>query len=200
MRSLSGPYIRLPVNAVSSLSEAVIALVLLVLIPFMHLPPAATAASLTLDMKPSGITYSSVSFAITVHEAPNDVEAFGLEVWFDPNILAFERCEKGGLVKQFIIFNASTPESGVVRIAGIAPEEETGISEGASGELAVLLFRVITPCVATDLRLSTLIDQIKGWDTADGTLEPLPSCAWFDDPIVFGEDSGYGLCFVGTLL
>jgi len=88
----------------------------------------------------------------------------------------------------------------VVRVAGIAPNEGTGISEGASGELAMLFFSVIMSCVSTDLSLTALIDDVEGWDTEDGTLEPPPSCAWFDTPIVFGEDSGYGLCFVGTLL
>jgi len=70
----------------------------------------------------TSLQFLSVSFAITVHEAPNDVEAFGLEVWFDPNILTFESCEKGELANQFILL-ASTPESGVVRVAGIAPNE-----------------------------------------------------------------------------
>ena len=187
-------------NPGPSPSQEVIALVLLVLISFISMPPAAPAASLTLYVKPSGITYSSVSFALTVHDAPNYVEAFSLEVWYDPNILEFESFEKGELAKQFIVFNASTPESGVVRVAGFAPSEGTGISEGASGELAVLCFGLITPCVATNLNLRALIDDVEGWDTEDGTLDPSPLCEFFDAPIVFGEDSGYGLCFVGTLL
>jgi len=95
------------VSAILTLSETVGALVLLVLIPLVRMSPAAFAASLTLDMKPFSVIYSSVSFAITVHEAPNDVEAFGIEVWFDPNILEFERFEKGELAKQYIIISYS---------------------------------------------------------------------------------------------
>lgn len=124
------------------------------------------------------------------------MEAFGIEIRFDPNILSFEGYEKGELVKQFLMEGASNPASDLVVVAGLS---DTGISEGASGELAKLTFRVITPCVATDLRFTTLFDDIQGWDTEDGTLDPPPSCAWFDAPIVFGEGSGYGLCFVGTL-
>ncbi|MGA1794231.1 MAG: cohesin domain-containing protein [bacterium] len=190
-------------NTVSAISEAVVALALLVFISFMSImamPPATSAASLTLDMGPSGITYSSVSLSVMVYDAPNDVEAFGLEICFDPNILEFERLEQGELAAQFDMFEASTPESGVVRVAGIAPSEGTGINEGESGELARLTFAVIAPCAASNLSLCTLIDGVEDWDTENGTLDTPPSCEFFDDPIVFGEDSGYGLCFVETLL
>jgi len=114
-----------------------------------------------------------VSFNITVSIAPNDVQAFLLDISFDPNILnvvargdGFVPIKKGALTDKFIVL-AQKIYPDRVRMGGIVlpPEDQNKIKKGVTGEFVSLSFVISKSYSAKDIRIINLLDDVTDWPT-----------------------------------
>lgn len=111
-----------------------------------------------------------VTVPITINQAPNAVDALGLNLTFDPAILQFVSSTRGALVQNWTQFDVANPQSGSLTIGGFTTEG--AIQAGASGTLIELQFQVVcTNCGAatfTELVPINLVDDIATWNACAG--------------------------------
>ncbi|MEW6380808.1 MAG: DUF1566 domain-containing protein [bacterium] len=88
----------------------------------------------------TGSPGDEVEIPIRIQGAPDAVSSFGFEFTYKPNVLEYSGYEKGDLPASFPIFEVIELGSGRLKIGGLDPY--SGISEGASGTVAVLKFKV----------------------------------------------------------
>ena len=130
---------------------------------------SAGAADLSLDEQCANVS-QSVTFTITVDNAPSNVAALGMEVNFPTGLLEYTNYTRGDLVADWELFDVSEPD-GFVRIAGLTFTPAKEIAQGASGTLVLLHFTVIAAGTG-DLMFANLKDGVAGWTTDDGAFCP----------------------------
>ena len=101
-------------------------------------------------------------YVISVNAAPNNVEAFGFEVLFDPKLLKFEKFDrKDFTLKGYNFFGMNVISPGRLRIGGISSGSAT-ITKNISGDLAELYFKK-TGKGEPEFSIIELKDHMNGW-------------------------------------
>jgi hypothetical protein len=109
-----------------------------------------------------------ISLTISIHHAPNDVNAFGFDVFYDTIAIRYlKKYTKGKLTKNLEFFGVNEIEPGRVRIGGFTIKNK--IKSGESGSIVSLNFKVIGSG-DTRLTIKNLVDDIKGWEIKEGSL------------------------------
>jgi len=141
-----------------------ISLCILVLVTF-SMGIKATAASLILEDQ-SGEEGNTVTFTVSIDNAPNNVAALGFHVQYDPSVLSYKGYSAGSLTSSFDFFGANNASPGTVRVGGFVAGSGK-IDEGESGTAVSLAFDVVghEDC---EVRLAQLKDDIKSWNTEPG--------------------------------
>jgi len=114
----------------------------------------------------------TVVFELTINNAPNTVSVMGLDISYNPDILAFQSYEKGELASRFDFFNLNENSDGIVRIGGLSSTANK-IQKGESGLLIKLSFNVLS-YNSTALELLNLEDHIQGWSIKEGIFTTTP--------------------------
>ncbi len=129
---------------------------------------AAYGASLEMDIQKAS-KGETVSFTVSVNNAPNQVAAFGFDIVFDPAVLEYKNYEKGSLVQSgFSFFDANEISEGHLRIGGL-DFGGSPMQQGSTGVLVLLTFTVIDN-KSCDLAFSELKDDFKTWGSENGGL------------------------------
>ena len=123
------------------------------------------AANINLNDR-SGSSGSDITFAVSVHDAPNDVATFGFDVQYDVWSLRYSGFSRGSLVDNFDFVNVNNCLPGTVRVGGFVATT-AGIVQGESGTLVLLSFQVVgeEDC---GVKLAALKDNMQGWSTRPG--------------------------------
>jgi len=124
----------------------------------------------------AGSPGSIVTIPVRIQDAPNEVLSFGFEVTFNPAICSFTGYTRGSLVENFDFFDASNPETGVVRVGGF--KATGGIAAGESGEVVYLNFNVVAAELDQNviLNFQELKDDIADWNTSHGCFDGVYCC------------------------
>ena len=114
----------------------------------------------------SGGTGEEITVPIYFQNTPNSVAAFGFDVLYDPNLLAYDSFAPGDCVID--IFDVFLFEPGMIRIGGIT---WSSITEGEDCTVADLYFTVIG-CEGEDItsiiQINNLMNDISTWLTFPG--------------------------------
>ncbi len=109
----------------------------------------------------AGTAGASVSYAIRVSEGPESIDAFGLDIAYDPSLLTYtSEWERGDLTADFTQVGVNEVEPGRIRLGGFSVGEP--VPAGAKGALAVLQFEAVS---YTPSRLSVLrpVDDVASF-------------------------------------
>ena len=116
----------------------------------------------------SGGTGEEITVPIYFQNTPDSVSAFGFEVIYDPNLLAYDSSDPGDCVSAFELFDAFCFEPGIIRIAGLT---WSFIPEGEDCTVADLYFTV-TGCegdgIPSIIQINNLHYDISAWLTSPG--------------------------------
>ena len=110
---------------------------------------------------------------VQITDAPNDVDALGFEVTFDPELLQFESVItdmegiEGEILGNFDYWDANLVSPGVVRIGAYTLGNP--ISMNTTGILAYVRFSALST-EQSQVGLQNLIDDLTGWTTTSGCL------------------------------
>ncbi len=129
----------------------------------------AGAQGLSLDDR-SASEGETVTFTVSVTNAPSEADALGFDVTFDPAVLGFVEFTRGALSQSWTLFDVGTPEAGRIRVGGLTTGAEI-IAAGATGDLARLDFTVLG-AGATDLSIEATVDDIRSWAVDGGSFVP----------------------------
>ncbi|MGE0083981.1 MAG: cohesin domain-containing protein [Desulfococcaceae bacterium] len=133
---------------------------------------AAYGASLEMDTQKAA-KGETVTFTVSVNNAPNQVAAFGFDISFDPAVLQYKSHEKGSLIQNgFSLFDANEISAGQLRIGGL-DFGGSPIQQGSSGILARLTFLVLQN-KNCEVQLLDLKDDLKNWTVQNGQFTPPP--------------------------
>lgn len=114
-----------------------------------------------------------VLIPIRLQSTPKEINSFGFEVTYDANILEYIDIERGDLVESFETVEAYPIDASKLRIGGYT--DEFNISQGSSGYLVLLKFRVINGednnCYP--LYLDNLVDHVANFSKTGGCF-----CVW----------------------
>ncbi len=130
----------------------------------------AMAADLELDGQSGQLCdTATVTFTVSVNNAPNDVSSLGMEISYTPTVFEYVGDTgdfSGTLMEAWSFKQVSNPTPGLLIFGGFTVAGE--ITTGTSGSLVRLAFNVIgtEDC---QLPLNELKDDIAGWETKDGT-------------------------------
>lgn len=111
----------------------------------------------------------SITFVVSVKEAPSRVRALGFDVIYDPKVLRYSGYAKGELVTNFDMFDASKIKDGLIRAGGFEARDDF-IAQGRSGELLRLKFHV-TGKGKTGIQLVALKDNISSWGVKEAQFQ-----------------------------
>ena len=129
---------------------------------------AADKAVLTFDNL-TAKAGEKVTFTLTVNKAPNAVNAFGLEVLYDTDLLKYQSYKRGSLVrKEFSFFGVNETSPGTLKVGGVEPKKNE-IKKGAAGSLVMLTFKVIKAGKG-EIKPANLKDNIKKWSVRSGSI------------------------------
>lgn len=113
----------------------------------------------------------TITIPLTIHNAPNVVDALGLDLAFDARVLQYMGFTRGALTKNWNYFDLNEIQSGIVRIGGFTVVEP--VNAGQSGTLVELQFLVVcNDCgggESSPLVASKLVDDIATWSHCSGT-------------------------------
>jgi hypothetical protein len=113
----------------------------------------------------SGEVNDTVSFTISINNAPDALSSVQFDVSYDTSVLDFtDNFTNGDLVSSFIYFEVNEISSGQIRVAGITTTE---LEAGSSGEVVKLEFTVKN-CTNSTLTLTGLVDEMSDWSTGNG--------------------------------
>ncbi|WP_028315818.1 cohesin domain-containing protein [Desulfatibacillum aliphaticivorans] len=112
---------------------------------------------------------AAVSFAVSVNNAPNDLQALIMDVRYDPDAMTFTGYDRGGLaVSGYPMMIVNEYQPGVIRVGAVDPIG-SGVIEGESGDFLHLNFQV-TGNKESAVTFGTLKDDLKGWSVSSGRL------------------------------
>ncbi|MBN2372449.1 hypothetical protein JXL19_01495 [bacterium] len=155
-----------------------------------------TGAGLYLDNQPAGSCGSTVQFALDIINAPNDIESFGLDIEFDPNVLEPKKLNPGDPNSWALEFTrgayfedpnwyfdvAYKPEGNYIRVGGFTAYKK--VLQGATCPVLILNFIILRSSCTTNLKITRAVDDIEGWPAHDGMLY----ASYYYD----GDGDGYG--------
>ncbi|MBN1153337.1 S8 family serine peptidase [candidate division KSB1 bacterium] len=112
---------------------------------------------------------SVVTFNINIEENPDEIDAFGFKLEYDPNVLRYIGTRKTDLTADFDYLDGSTELSNTIIVGGF---HTTAIPSMSKGSIAAIDFEVVcTSCIEGDvsmLSLSHLVDDIRSLNICNG--------------------------------
>jgi hypothetical protein len=107
-----------------------------------------------------------------INAAPNEVDALGFDLTFDPSVLQYTGAfTRGALVAAWSFFDVSNPTPGKLKVGGFTVVDP--IQAGVSGTLVRLEFLVVcNNCGAgsiSELVATNLVDDVATWSTCPGS-------------------------------
>ena len=129
-----------------------------------------------LDIKSSsGAPGGTVSIAVRVQNAPNQVSALGFDLSFPNSVLTYTGFTKGSSVESWSQFNATDQGGGLLRVGGFTTKNE--ISAGTSATLVYLKFTVAGGCEGGHkLDFQKVVDDIGNWTHSHGCFDCTFTC------------------------
>ncbi len=138
----------------------------LALILLLFFTPVCLAADGLSIGQEHGALGDTVTFAVSIKKAPVRVNAFILDIRYDPSVLNFTSHARGALAQGYSMFMVNEYSPGTIRVGGVDPVN-MGIGAGDSGVFFTLTFEV-TGEGDSDLSFTVLKDDLKGWPTRSG--------------------------------
>ena len=142
----------------------------------------------------SGGTGTHVFVEIIIEDNPTPIDAFGLKLSFDTNMLTYVGAEKCDLSTPFDFFDASEGPTGTVTIGAF---HTSAILANSSGCIAKLQFEVTCAgCSEGDkslLHIHNLMDDLVGLNICDGSFTYM-SCLLGDVNMDLAISPGDALC------
>jgi hypothetical protein len=124
--------------------------------------------NLDLNNQTASATGQTVTFTVSVNNAPNAVDAIGVDITFAPEVLRFDGFTSGSLVQNWNFFHVSTPAAGQIRLAGFTVTDS--IAAGTRGDLVFLNFTVLGES-ATPLSIVAPVDDVATWTLGTGQFD-----------------------------
>jgi cohesin domain-containing protein len=106
---------------------------IVVAVLMLSAPVAFSQENLELNNQTASAMGQTVTFTVSVNNAPNTVDAIGVDITFAPEVLRFDGFTSGSLVQNWDFFHASAPAAGQIRLAGFTVRDI--IAAGTSGDL-----------------------------------------------------------------
>ncbi len=130
----------------------------------------ACESPLTRPTDVSGRTGDEVAVEILLDGNPDPVDAFGLDLGYDPTMLSFARVEPGDLTGDFVVVEGMEQWPGVLTVGGFGT---TSVPVGSSGSLATVVFEVTCGGCAegqeSALTITSPVDDLQGLNLCRGT-------------------------------
>lgn len=140
-------------------------------------PVAALSQNLVLDNQTASTVGQTVTFTVSITNAPSEVTAYAFDVVFDAAVLQFQTATAVGLAANTFV-GANVPAAGRLRVGGFTvttgtPASFVPIAAGSSGSLAQITFTVLA-LQATTLTIENLQDDFAepGWTPGPGQFSP----------------------------
>jgi hypothetical protein len=109
----------------------------------------------------------TVTFTVSLHQAVKPIDALGLILTYDPQVLRYTGTfTKGQLVQGFDFFNAHERQPGHIRVGGFTTKQ--AITTGQHGSLISLAFTVVKANHST-VQIARMVDDLAGLHTVSGT-------------------------------
>jgi hypothetical protein len=134
----------------------------------LRAPVASSQPNLALNNQTASATNQTVTFPVSVNNAPHAVDAMGFDLTFASEVLRFDGFTNGALVQNWDFFHVSAPAAGQIRVAGFTVTDM--IAAGTSGDLVHLHFTVLAESTAT-LSVVAPVDDVATWTRGTGQLE-----------------------------
>lgn len=112
---------------------------------------------------PSAIQNEVISIPVMVHQdLVKTLEAFGLDVHFDPTYFALDGFEKGSLTQNWANVDGNEVTDGVLRLGGFVGDP-ANLSEVDIGSLIIIKLTVLSDGVSptSDILIDSYVDDIK---------------------------------------
>jgi hypothetical protein len=130
-----------------------------------------------------GCQGDQIHVEITIDNPITSVDVFGMDLNFDPDMMAYEYCTPGILIQDWPLFDCSLIEPGTVRLSGIDVMGDNVIQAGSSGILASVTFTVTCDLCqlndTSDLIPNGFTDDLIDFVAINGLFthpcEPLPT-------------------------
>ncbi len=133
---------------------------------FLMIAGSAWAAVLEVQNQ-TGSVGGEATFAVKINTAPNDVNSFGFEILYDPNILEYKGQDKNSFLAQSLdYFSAGSTRPGLLTVGGFGTGNHK-IEQSATGTMFTLTFKIIK-YGSCKIILNNLKDGVKGWSTQGG--------------------------------
>ncbi|VEN75122.1 exported hypothetical protein [Candidatus Desulfarcum epimagneticum] len=130
-------------------------------------------------------TDETFTVTISMNGAPNNVKAFGFDVWYCEDSLEYQKYEKGGLTQQFdaggddYMFESNRIGQHI-RVGGYNASRP--IASGTSGAIVKLFFNITAHTAECDISLHNLTDDISQWSYQNYRFIHTPSnLTWYKD-------------------
>lgn len=118
-----------------------------------------------------GCTGDTLEIALMLENSETTIDAFTVDVSFDPTMLDYFSCLPGSLNPEWVMFACTEYDPGTVRGAGFSLT--TSIPAGSVGSLVIFTFTVTCPgCQDNDsssLSITRLLDDIAFFSSTPGT-------------------------------
>jgi cohesin domain-containing protein len=141
---------------------------IVVAVLMLSAPVAFSQENLELNNQTASAMGQTVTFTVSVNNAPNTVDAIGVDITFAPEVLRFDGFTSGPLVQNWDFFHASAPAAGQIRLAGFTVRDI--IAAGTSGDLVFLNFTVLNEGAAA-LSMVAPVDDVATWTRGTGQLD-----------------------------
>ncbi|MCP4106294.1 MAG: hypothetical protein GY749_12265 [Desulfobacteraceae bacterium] len=114
----------------------------------------------------SAPTGSEVTFAVNINNAPNNVNSFGFEILYDPNIMEYKGFHENSFLAQSFYYFDVGKKPGLLTVGGFGTGSNR-IEQNASGTMFTLTFKIIK-YGSCKIVLNDLKDEVTGWSTQNG--------------------------------
>lgn len=119
----------------------------------------------------TGCSQDIIETELMVSCQQSGIDAFTVDITYDPTILRFSKCVPGLLNPDWIMFDGNELEPGVCRILGFTMKQS--ISKGSEGSLAIMRFEVLPnknlTVTHSELEILTTRDSIVNFQSSGGT-------------------------------
>jgi len=106
-----------------------------------------------------------VSIPVSIRGNRNEIQVFGLELHFDPNMFQYSGTSSGNLTGSWAAVDGNEISSGVIKVGGFAGSA-SAIPVGSEGRIAIIKLRVTGDSYGngkqSELRIDTYTDAIQG--------------------------------------